>query len=93
MAKCHVDPVKTVTYSARADQQLAAMSPENSRRIEARIEQYAIDGGGDVKALRGVVFHGQVALRLRVGPWRVIFTEDMHIVDVEDIGNRASIYR
>ena len=51
MLKCHPDPLKTITYTARADQQLAAMSPENSRRIEARIEQYAIDGGGDVKAL------------------------------------------
>ena len=56
-------------------------------KIEAKIERYAVTGESDVKALKA-----SNALRLRVGNYRVIFTEDLEIVDIEDVGHRREIY-
>lgn len=80
--------MKTITYSARADRQLSAIAPEVRERIEARIERYAESGEGDVKAMKG-----SPTLRLRVGAYRIIFTEDLEILDVLDVGHRSHIYR
>jgi mRNA interferase RelE/StbE len=80
--------VKTIAYTAQADRQLAAMSPDVRDRIEAKIERYAHLGEGDVKAMRG-----SPTLRLRVGAYRVIFTEDLEILDVLDVGHRSHIYQ
>jgi len=84
----HILPVKTISYSAAAERTLAQLSAETSARIEAKIERYAMTGEGDVKALKG-----QDRLRLRVGDYRVLFTEDFLIVAVVKIGNRDSIYQ
>jgi len=79
--------MKTITYAAEADKFLAKQSPEVAVRIEAKIEQYALTGTGDVKALKG-----SPTLRLRAGDYRVIFTEDVIVLDVIEIGHRSKIY-
>jgi len=80
--------VKTITYTAHADRQLAATAPDVRDRIEAKIERYAELGEGDVKAMKG-----SPTLRLRVGSYRVIFTENLEILDVLDVGHRSHIYQ
>jgi mRNA interferase RelE/StbE len=42
---------------------------------------------GDVKAMKG-----SPTLRLRVGDYRVIFTEDYEVLDVLDVGHRSGVY-
>ncbi len=80
--------MKTISYSPRADRQLAAMPFDVRDRIEAKIERYALPGEGDVKAMKA-----SPTLRLRVGAYPVIFTEDLEILDVLDVGHRSSIYQ
>lgn len=56
----------------------------------AKIEQYAADPASlanQVKALKGVV-----AYRLRVGDYRVIFSEDAIVLLVLKVGHRREIY-
>jgi len=66
--------------------------PRNvSQLIRAKINQYAVDPESlaqNVKALNGEVG----VLRLRVGDWRVIFTETLEIVDVIKIASRGDAY-
>ena len=80
--------MKTVTYTLTADRALARLPSETRERIEAKIERYAATGQGDVKAMKGVP-----VLRLRVGNYRVIFTEDHQVLDVLDVGDRSQIYQ
>lgn len=80
--------MKTITYTRQADAALAAMPTETAQRIEAGIETYAHTGQGDVKAMKG-----SPTLRLRVGNYRVIFTETGIVLDVIAIGHRSDIYR
>ena len=79
--------MKTITYTAAADKALDRMATETRDRVESRIEVYALTGHGDVKAMKG-----RPVLRLRVGDYRVIFTEDMQIIDIINIGHRREIY-
>lgn len=63
--------------------------PQNERRrIVAAIEQ--LPNGEDIKKMKG---HEDL-LRLRVGPYRVIYTVDngQLVVLVIDAGNRGDIY-
>lgn len=79
--------MKTISYAMAAEKALDRMAADDKARIEDRLEVYAITGHGDVKALKG-----SAALRPRVGHFRVIFTEDLHVVSVEEFGNRREIY-
>ena len=82
--------MKTVRYSHQADVALAKIGWAQAARIEAKIDQYAADPASlanNVKALRGTP-----VLRLRVGDYRVIFTDEMIVLDVLAIGHRREIY-
>lgn len=59
------------------------------RRVVAAIEQ--LPNGEDIKRLKG---HGDL-LRLRVGPYRIIYSVDngQLIVYIIDAGNRGEIYK
>lgn len=63
--------------------------PQNERRrVVAAIEQ--LPNGEDIKKMKG---HDDL-LRLRVGPYRIIYTVDngQLVVLVIDAGNRGDIY-
>jgi mRNA interferase RelE/StbE len=66
--------------------------PRNvSELIREKINQYAADPASlaqNVKALKGE----DGMSRLRVGDWRVIFSETLEIVDVIKIASRADAY-
>lgn len=83
--------MKTISYTARADRALAKMPRKQAEAVEEKIEQYARDPeslSGQVKALRGTD-----ARRLRVGNYRVIFNEELVVLNVLAIGHRKAIYK
>ena len=80
--------MKTIVYAARAERALEKMPPDARDRVEGGLERYALTGHGDVKAMQGVPL-----LRMRIGHYRVLFTETLEILDVADIGPRGGIYR
>lgn len=62
-----------------------------SARIRAKISQLADDPASlanNITSLKG----GDGLLRLRVGDWRVIYTETLVIVSVVRIGPRGGVY-
>lgn len=82
--------MKTIRYSREADAALAKMGTKQAAAIEAKLEQYAADPASlvnNVKQLRGTP-----VLRLRVGDYRIIFDEDMNVLDILAIGHRRMIY-
>jgi mRNA interferase RelE/StbE len=67
------------------------MPANTARLVRAKIEQYASASeelSNNVKALKGRDGH----FRLRVGDWRVIFSEDGAVIAVIRIAPRGSAY-
>jgi mRNA interferase RelE/StbE len=82
---------RQVTYSKQALRALMRCPRNVSELIRAKINQYAADPASlvqNVKALKGE----DGMLRLRVGDWRVIFSETLEIVDVIKIASRGDAY-
>jgi len=82
--------MKAISYTRTALKQLRNIDAQAAKLIRAKIEQYAADPkslANQVKALKGVE-----ALRLRVGDYRVIFTEDGIVLLVLQVGHRRDIY-
>lgn len=83
--------MKKVTYSATAQKALRKIGPKNANRIASKVAAYAdnpASQANNVKALKGSDY-----MRLRVGSYRVIFTEDMQVLEVLQVGHRKEIYR
>jgi mRNA interferase RelE/StbE len=81
--------MKTVVYTATAARALRKHS-NRAKQIMAKVDLYASDPGSlanNVKTLTGVA-----AYRLRVGDFRILFSEDEDTVTVLDIGPRSGIY-
>ena len=83
--------MKTISYTAQADRALARMPKKQADAVEAKIEQYARDPESLLAKVTSL--QGTDALRLRVGNYRVIFNEDLVVLNVLDIGHRKAIYR
>jgi mRNA interferase RelE/StbE len=80
-----------ITYSRDAQKALRKIPGKQKLRILTAIEKVAEDPARsdlDIKKLQG-----RPGCRLRVGDYRVIYSEDGVILDIEDIGPRGSIYR
>lgn len=83
--------MKQITFSKAALRTLAAMPANRAKLIRSKIDQYAADPAAlanDVSALRGE----PGVYRLRIGDWRVIFTESGEVVGVVRIAPRGSAY-
>lgn len=81
--------IRQVSYSKQALRVLTRCPRNVSQLIRAKVDQYAADPASlahNVKALKG-----EDGL-LRVGDWRVIFTETLEIVDVVKIAPRGDAY-
>lgn len=79
-----------IVYTKTALKQLKGLAPQIAAAIRAKIERYAREPSGlanQVKRLKGSGF-----LRLRVGDYRVIFTEDGTVMTVVKLGHRREIY-
>jgi mRNA interferase RelE/StbE len=67
------------------------MQPKTAQRILSAIEQLAADPAStelDIKALQG-----RDGYRLRVGDWRILYSQDGVILAIEKIAPRGKAYR
>jgi mRNA interferase RelE/StbE len=83
--------MRTIAYSKAALKTLRRLPVNTSKLIRSKIEQYATDAASlanNVKALQGT----EGAYRLRVGDWRIIFTETGEIVAIINIAPRGGAY-
>lgn len=79
-----------VTFTKTALKQLSGVAGKIAQLIVRKIDQYAdapASLANQVKKLQGSDY-----LRLRVGDYRVIFTEDGVIVTIVKIGHRRDVY-
>jgi mRNA interferase RelE/StbE len=82
---------RRVEYSRQAAKKLMRIDAATSARIRAKVSQLADDPASlanNITPLKG----GEGLSRLRVGDWRVIYTETLVIVSVVRIGPRGGVY-
>lgn len=80
----------TIRLTTKASRQLAVLTKVDQLKVWTKIKAYAANPQSqtnNVKRLRGEAF-----LRLRVGDYRVIFTNNRAVMDVYKIGHRREIY-
>jgi mRNA interferase RelE/StbE len=83
--------MKAVEYSRDATKTLLRMDRATAQRIRGKVAQLAAETdslANNVRALRG----GDGLMRLRVGDWRVIYTEDMQVLLVVRVAPRGGAY-
>lgn len=83
--------MRPITYSKAALKALRGMPTNVRERVVAKIEQYAAEPSAlanNVTALK----EDPGVFRLRVGDWRVLFSEDGVVVAVLRIAPRGSAY-
>ena len=74
-----------IRYSKQASKYLQKQSKQVQLRIIKAINKLP---AGDVKKMQGMNYY-----RLRVGDFRVIFSNDGTVLMVEKIGNRGEVYK
>lgn len=82
---------RRVEYSRQAAKTLMRIDAATSARIRLKVGQLADDPASlanNITPLKG----GEGLSRLRVGDWRVIYTETLVIVSVVRIGPRGGVY-
>mgnify|MGYP002358135046 CR=1 FL=1 len=82
---------RRVEYSRQAAKVLMRIDRATASRIRAKVDQLADDPASlanNITPLKG----GDGLSRLRVGDWRVVFTETLIVVAVIRIGPRGSVY-
>lgn len=83
--------MKTIAFSKDALKTLRRMPANTSALIRSKINQYAEDPASlanNVKALQGMAG----TYRLRIGEWRVVFTEGGEIISIIRIAPRGGAY-
>lgn len=80
--------MKTVTYTRTAIKDLRSVPAKDREAIMAKMDRYAADGTGDVKALKGSDLY-----RLRHGDWRAVFDQDGKVIEVIRVAKRGEVYR
>jgi mRNA interferase RelE/StbE len=82
---------KRVQYGRSAQKTLRRIDQATAKRIRSKVRLLAADPealANNVKALKGE----NGLMRLRVGDWRVIYTEDLVILLVLKVSPRGSAY-
>jgi len=83
--------VKRVAYSKAALKALTRMPANTARLIKSKVDQYAADPtslANTVTALQGI----EGVLRLRVGDWRVLMTDEGEVLAILRISPRGRAY-
>lgn len=86
-----VQQARIIEYASAAMKTLRRIDSRTARRIRQKITQLAIEPealGNSVIPLRGE----DGLKRLRVGDWRVIFTETLIVLSIVRIAPRGSAY-
>jgi mRNA interferase RelE/StbE len=81
--------VRAIAWSDRARTDVRKLDRETAMRIFAALHRLAETGEGDVRKLAGE--SGE--LRLRVGDWRVRFTDDSKTLNIYAVLHRKEAYR
>ncbi len=81
--------MKSVLYTRTAATALRKHA-NRAKLIRSKIRQYADDASSQANNVKSLV--GVDAKRLRVGGFRVIFTETTDTITILDIGQRGGIY-
>jgi mRNA interferase RelE/StbE len=79
--------MKPIVFTPASTRQWVKLDSQVRRRVEIRLTEFATNGIGDVKRLKG-----RTGLRLRVGDWRVIFFEESGSIVIVAVGHRREIY-
>ena len=82
---------RRVEYSRQAAKTLMRIDAATSARIRSKVRQLADDPSSlsnNILPMNG----GEGLFRLRVGDWRVVYTETLVIVSVIRIGPRGDVY-
>lgn len=82
--------MKRITYSKEALKTLSRIPANISKLIRSKIEQYAADPATQTNNVKGLKGHEGV-YRLRVGDWRVLFTEG-EIIAIIKVAARGGAY-
>ncbi|KQM13839.1 type II toxin-antitoxin system RelE family toxin [Novosphingobium sp. Leaf2] len=81
---------RDITFTKQAAKTLLKMPANSARTIRGKIDQLATDPASlanNVTELKGSDYS-----RLRVGDWRVIFTIDLVVLAIIEIGPRGGVY-
>lgn len=81
--------MKKIAYTKTAARALRRHG-NRAELIRSKIKAYATNAGDQANNVKQLT--GSTALRLRVGDFRVIFTENETTLTVLDIGPRGGIY-
>ena len=82
--------MKRIVWSERARAEIRALDREMAMRIFAALSRFAEIGEGDIKRLQGTTSE----LRLRVGDYRVRFTEEAgEVLHIHSVRHRKDAYR
>ena len=80
-----------ITYTDKALDDLMSIPRKDVLKIRIKVNQYAenpLSLQNQVKKLTGEPYY-----RLRVGDYRVIFSKDGKVIQIEKVGHRKEIYR
>lgn len=91
IAICYNSPMKAVTYGKKALKDLDAMPVNDSRRVRAKINQYAADPQSQANNI--VKMQNETGYRLRVGDWRVRFDENDTVIEILRVLPRGQVYK
>ena len=80
-----------ITISKQADKVLRMMQPKQAMRIRDSIWKLAENPTRDDLDIKKLTNSDEY--RLRVGQYRITYTEDGHILDIRKIAPRGSIYK
>ncbi|MGO8269290.1 type II toxin-antitoxin system RelE/ParE family toxin [Rhizobium ruizarguesonis] len=83
--------MKKIAYSRDALKTLLRMPSNTASLIRSKIEQYAAEPASlanNVKALKG----NPGVFRLRVGDWRIVFSETGEVISIIKVAPRGSAY-
>ena len=80
---------RELTYTTKALKAIKKMPKKQALKMKDALENIAQDNAEnlDIKKLQGIE-----GFRLRIGQYRAVYTIDMVIMNVENIGSRGNIY-
>jgi len=81
-----------ITISKQAFKTLSKMQPQQARKIDKVIQQLAENPTRDDLDIKKLT-NRENEYRVRVGQYRILFTEDGHILDIIKIAPRGSAYK
>jgi mRNA interferase RelE/StbE len=82
--------VKAILWTAAARAEVRKIDRASAMRILTALHRFAATGEGDIKKLQGSI--GE--LRLRVGDYRVRFTEEAdNTLQIHSVKHRSNVYR